>query len=145
LPRVAFPLAAADLLVRGAVGVRVGAGHADHHRHPVRSARPVCAGDLDRLPPGARLARAARQEADAGARMRRAGWLLAGGAALLLAGCGQKGALYLPDKNAQWVTPPAAPPGPAQSAPVPPTTPAPLKSTDKNGSTDKSEESQPPR
>ena len=32
--------------------------------------------------------------------MKRASWLLAGGAALLLAGCGQKGALYLPDKNA---------------------------------------------
>jgi len=79
--------------------------------------------------------------------MRRAGWLLAGGAALLLAGCGQKGALYLPDKNAQVVTTAAAPPEPAQSAPVPPTpaTPAPLKSTDKNGSTDKSEESRPPR
>ena len=36
--------------------------------------------------------------------MKRAGWLLAGGAALLAAGCGQKGALYLPDKNAQVVT-----------------------------------------
>src|SRR4029077_16925991 len=55
--------------------------------------------------------------------MRRVPWFLAGGAALLLAGCGQKGALYLPDKNAQVVTTAAAPPGPAQWAPVPPTTP----------------------
>ena len=77
--------------------------------------------------------------------MRRAGWLLAGGAALLLAGCGQKGALYLPDKSAQVVTTAAAPPEPAQSAPPTPATPAPLKSTDKSSSTDKSEESQPPR
>ena len=41
--------------------------------------------------------------------MKRAGWLLAGGAALLAAGCGQKGALYLPDKNAQVVTTPPPP------------------------------------
>ncbi len=61
--------------------------------------------------------------------MKRAGWLLAGGAALLLAGCGQKGALYLPDKNAQVVTTPAA-----QSTPGPPTpaSAAPHKPSDKN-------------
>jgi len=63
--------------------------------------------------------------------------MLAGAAALLLAGCGQKGALYLPDKNAQVVTTPAASPLPAQSAPAPatpatPATPAPPKPTDKN-------------
>src|SRR6266480_1375176 len=143
LHRVAFPLAAADLLVRGAVGMRVGLGHADHHRHPGGSARPARAGGVDRLPPGARLAGAARQESDA--RLKRAGWLLAGGAALLLAGCGQKGALYLPDKNAQVVTIPAAPPTPTQSAPsqpapepqsapasTPPATPAPPKPGDKS-------------
>ena len=56
--------------------------------------------------------------------MRRATWMLAGAVTLLLAGCGQKGALYLPDKNAQVVTTPAAPPTPA--------TPAPPKPTDKN-------------
>jgi len=61
--------------------------------------------------------------------MMRTSWLLAGGAVLLLAGCGQKGALYLPDKNAQVVTTPAA-----QSTPAPPTpaTAAPHKPTDKN-------------
>jgi predicted small lipoprotein YifL len=58
--------------------------------------------------------------------MRRATWILAGALTLLLAGCGQKGALYLPDKNAQVVTTPAAP------APPTPATPAPPKPTDKN-------------
>jgi|GraSoiStandDraft_53_1057289.scaffolds.fasta_scaffold305242_2 predicted small lipoprotein YifL len=66
--------------------------------------------------------------------MKRASWLLAGGAALLLAGCGQKGALYLPDKSAQVVTTAAAPPEPAQSTPAPstPASAAPQKPTDKN-------------
>jgi len=58
--------------------------------------------------------------------MRRVPWFLAGAVALLLAGCGQKGALYLPDKNAQVVTTAA----PATSAT--PATPAPPKPTDKN-------------
>lgn len=61
--------------------------------------------------------------------MKRASWLLAGGAALLLAGCGLKGALYLPDKNAQVVTTPAAQSTPAPSTPA---TAAPQKPTDKN-------------
>jgi len=66
--------------------------------------------------------------------MKRASWLLAGGAALLLAGCGQKGALYLPDKSAQVVTTAAAPPEPAQSTPAPstPASAAPQKPTDQN-------------
>jgi len=66
--------------------------------------------------------------------MKRAGRLLAGGAALLAAGCGQKGALYLPDRNTQVITTPAAPPAPAQPAPQPPTpaTPAPPEPTDKD-------------
>jgi predicted small lipoprotein YifL len=67
--------------------------------------------------------------------MRRAPWILAGAVALLLAGCGQKGALYLPDKNAQVVTTAAAPPVPAESAPSAPATPAtpePPKPADKN-------------
>ncbi len=42
---------------------------------------------------------------------------------VVAAGCGQKGALYLPDKNAAVVTRPAAAesnnPAPAQSAPAP--------------------------
>lgn len=42
--------------------------------------------------------------------MRRLAWLLAAGAALAAAGCGQKGPLYLPDKNAAVVTGPAAVP-----------------------------------
>ena len=66
--------------------------------------------------------------------MSRATWILAGAVALLLAGCGQKGALYLPDKNAQVVTTAAAPPVPAQSAPSAPApaTPAAPAPTDKN-------------
>ncbi len=66
--------------------------------------------------------------------MKRASWLLAGGATLLLAGCGQKGALYLPDKSAQVVTTAAAPPEPAQSTPAPstPASAAPQKPTDQN-------------
>lgn len=35
--------------------------------------------------------------------------LLAAGVALVAAGCGQKGPLYLPDKNAAVVTSPAQP------------------------------------
>jgi predicted small lipoprotein YifL len=67
--------------------------------------------------------------------MRRVPWILAGAVALLLAGCGLKGPLYLPDKNAQVVTTATAPPVPAQSAPsapATPATPAPPKPTDKN-------------
>jgi hypothetical protein len=45
-----------------------------------------------------------------------AGVLLAAAGAALLAGCGQKGALYLPEKNAPQVTAPAAPPAPATPA-----------------------------
>jgi len=56
--------------------------------------------------------------------MKEASRLLALGAALLAAGCGQKGALYLPDKNAQVVTTPPPPtsvqPPPAQPPPAPP-------------------------
>ena len=64
--------------------------------------------------------------------MRRVPWILAGAVALLLGACGQKGALYLPDKNAQVITTAPAPPVPAQSAPSAPATPAPPKPTDKN-------------
>jgi predicted small lipoprotein YifL len=67
--------------------------------------------------------------------MRRVPWILAGAVALLLAGCGQKGALYLPYKNALVVTSAAAPPVPAESAPsapATPATPAPPKPTDQN-------------
>ena len=78
--------------------------------------------------------------------MKEASRLLALGAALLAAGCGQKGALYLPDKNTQMITIPAAPPTPAQSAasqpapepqsvpaPTPSATPAPPKPHDESG------------
>ena len=51
--------------------------------------------------------------------MRRAVCLSALGAALLAAGCGQKGPLYLPDRNAPVVTAPATQPQPAPAQPVP--------------------------
>ena len=52
--------------------------------------------------------------------MRRAVCLAALGAAWLVAGCGQKGPLYLPDKNARAATTPSAQPTPAQPAPAAP-------------------------
>ena len=62
--------------------------------------------------------------------MRRAVCLAALGAAWLAAGCGQKGPLYLPDKNARAVTTPSAQPqpapaesAPAESAPAPASAP----------------------
>lgn len=59
-------------------------------------------------------------------------------AALLLAGCGQKGPLYLPDKKPAAVTPP-----PATPAAVP-ATPAPAQPTQKK-SDDQDSDSQPPK
>ena len=55
--------------------------------------------------------------------MRIAALLTAAGAALL-AGCGQKGALYLPEKNAAQVTAPAAAAAPAPAVPAGTATPA---------------------
>lgn len=69
--------------------------------------------------------------------MRRAISLSALGAALLVAGCGQKGPLYLPDKNTRVVTTPATQPqpAPAQSAPAEnaPAAPATPKPDDESG------------
>ena len=50
------------------------------------------------------------------------------GAAALLIGCGQKGALYLPDQNAAVVTRPAG----AATAPTPAATPAPATQSQQN-------------
>jgi predicted small lipoprotein YifL len=58
---------------------------------------------------------------------------------MLLAGCGQKGPLYLPDKKPAAVTPPAA----APAAP-PAATPAPAQPTQKK-SDDKDGDAQPPK
>jgi len=58
--------------------------------------------------------------------------MVAGG--VVVAGCGQKGALYLPDKNAAVVTRPAGAesnnPPPAQPAPPPPGQPQNKDNTD---------------
>ena len=85
--------------------------------------------------------------------MKQASWIFIVGACVVIAGCGQKGALYLPDKNASVVTRPAnsgatttapAPqPAPASGTPAPDgTTTAPATTTpakppqDKNGNDD---------
>ena len=49
--------------------------------------------------------------------MRRLAAALGLGATLLVAGCGQKGPLYLPDKNVRVITTPQAQPPPKQPAP----------------------------
>ena len=77
--------------------------------------------------------------------MRRATWILAGAVALLLAGCGQKGALYLPDKNAQVVTTAAAPPVPSQSAPSAPPAPATPATSAAPAPTDQNDDPQAPK
>ncbi len=63
---------------------------------------------------------------------------------VIVAGCGQKGALYLPDKNASVVTRPAGAasnnPAPAQPAPAPSQQP---QSKDKDDSDDKAQSSKP--
>lgn len=64
--------------------------------------------------------------------------------ALMLAGCGQKGALYLPEKGGTVVSPaaPSAPPATAQPAPA--TAPAPA-ATPPAKKTDPDDGSQPPQ
>ena len=63
--------------------------------------------------------------------MRRAALL--GGMVLLLAGCGQKGPLYLPDQKPAVVTTPAPPVGGARPDPAA-NPPAPKKKTDEDAS-----------
>jgi predicted small lipoprotein YifL len=65
--------------------------------------------------------------------------------AVAVASCGQKGALYLPDKNASVVTRPAGaesnnPPAPVQPAPTPTQQP---QNKDKDESDDSSHPSKP--
>jgi predicted small lipoprotein YifL len=71
------------------------------------------------------------------------------GAALTLAGCGQKGPLVLPDKNAQVTTSPASTArseaAPAQSPPAPASAPAPPPPTAPPKPDDPSEDSQTPK
>jgi predicted small lipoprotein YifL len=60
-------------------------------------------------------------------------------AAMLLAGgCGQKGPLFLPDKNKSAVSPPAAAPAPA---PAPATAPVPVPAPDKDSADKKTDDS----
>ena len=78
----------------------------------------------------------------------RRGWPLLALTLLAAGGCGQKGPLYLPDKNAKVITtaPPATTASPATAAPAadtaqPAATPAAPKRDDK----DKDQGSQPPK
>ena len=64
--------------------------------------------------------------------MKQACWIFVVGACLVTAGCGQKGALYLPDKNASVVTRPANS-GATTTAPA--TQPAPASGTGAPNST----------
>jgi predicted small lipoprotein YifL len=68
-------------------------------------------------------------------------------AALLLAGCGQKGPLYLPDRNGTVVSSPAATAPPAQTqTPAPdsaPSLPAPTQPAPKKDNSE--DDSQPPQ
>ena len=70
--------------------------------------------------------------------MKRAAWLAL--ALVLLAGCGQRGPLYLPDRKPAAVTPPPAAPA-AQPAPAQPTQGPAKKSDDK----DKDDDTPPPK
>jgi predicted small lipoprotein YifL len=65
-------------------------------------------------------------------------------ATALLAGCGQKGPLYLPDKNTRVITTPAPPPpAPAPAVNPPPADAAPQPAPDKKPD-DPSDDSTPP-
>ena len=74
--------------------------------------------------------------------MRKLHWVVLVGAGLVAAGCGQKGPLYLPDKNASVVTRP----GNATATTPPETTPpaaTPAKPEDKKKDADQSAEPAP--
>ncbi len=91
--------------------------------------------------------------------MKQASWIFIVGTCLVAAGCGQKGALYLPDKNASVVTRPAnsgatttAPatqpaPAPGAAAPNsttnPPATTPPAKPRQDKNSNDDSQSATP--
>lgn len=70
--------------------------------------------------------------------MKTVAWTLVICASVVIAGCGQKGPLYLPDKNASVVTRPGAGAGAAQPAPAQPQQPQ-----DKDKSDDDSQSSKP--
>jgi predicted small lipoprotein YifL len=62
-------------------------------------------------------------------------WVLVVCGSVVAAGCGQKGALYLPDKNASVVTRPAGSNNPAPAQPAPATS-TPQQPQDKDKSDD---------
>lgn len=88
--------------------------------------------------------------------MKTATWILIVGGSMVAAACGQKGPLYLPDKNASVVTrpagstntapatPPATAPGQASPQQTPQATP-PKQPQDQNSSESQSSSSAPKR
>jgi predicted small lipoprotein YifL len=76
--------------------------------------------------------------------MKRAALLPALVVALATGGCGQKGPLYLPDKNAKVATAPAASATPATPAGAQPAAPAPTPATAPKPN-DKDQDTQPPK
>jgi len=74
-------------------------------------------------------------------------WLWVATVALVAGGCGQKGPLYLPDKNAKVVTTPAPPsPGSAPaSAPEPGATQPAVPPKTKPNDQDQDSQPQPPK
>ena len=69
--------------------------------------------------------------------MKTVAWMLVGCVSVVIAGCGQKGPLYLPDKNASVVTRPA----PAGANTPAPAEPAPAAPPQQRDDKDKSDES----
>jgi predicted small lipoprotein YifL len=72
--------------------------------------------------------------------MKTATWIVIVGGSVVVAGCGQKGPLYLPDKNASVVTRPA---GSTNTAPA--TTPAPTTTTPPTTAPDQTSPQQTPQ
>jgi predicted small lipoprotein YifL len=73
-------------------------------------------------------------------------WVLVVCASGVVAACGQKGALYLPDKNASVVTRPAGSNNPAPAQPTPaPGTSQPPQDKDKDKSDDDDSQSSKPK
>src|SRR5208283_2304916 len=124
LAGIAFPLADPHLLVRMSLDrhdEHLCDATADHlDRIPDRDARVLADRTVGDLSHRTRLAGPARGRGDTiGGAMNRSACTLAALAVLAtLGGCGQKGALYLPDKKKSTV--PAAAPAPAAPAPAPP-------------------------
>jgi predicted small lipoprotein YifL len=75
--------------------------------------------------------------------MKNVTWVLFVCGSVVAAGCGQKGPLYLPDKNASVVTRPAGTSSPAPAQPTPGTNQQPQDKQDKDKNDDDSQSARP--